>query len=67
MSELPIETPLLVGVDAPFDVFLALGHHDVDKAGEVAGGGLDRDGGVDSGQPRAVLGADEDLAWPATR
>ena len=62
MSELPVEAPLLVGADALLDVFLAFGHHQVDEAGEFAGGRLDRNGGVHSGEPCAVLGADEGLA-----
>ena len=62
MSELPVEAPLLVGADALLDVFLAFGHHEVDEAGEFAGGRLDRNGGVHSGEPCAVLGADEGLA-----
>ena len=62
MSELSVEAPLLVGVDALLDVFLAFGHHEVDQAGEFAGGRLDRNGGVHSGEPCAVLGADEGLA-----
>ena len=33
MSELSVEAPLLVGVDALLDVFLAFGHHEVDQAG----------------------------------
>ena len=40
MSELSVEAPLLVGVDALLDVFLAFGHHEVDQAGEFAGGRL---------------------------
>ena len=69
MSELPVEAPLLVGADALLDVFLAFGHHQVDQAGEFAGGRLDRNGGVHSGEPGPVLGADEGLAagarpWP---
>ena len=59
MSELSVEAPLLVGVDPLLDVFLALGHHEVDQAGEFAGGRLDRDRGVYSGEPCAVLDADE--------
>ena len=62
MSELPVEAPFLVGADALLDVFLAFGHHQVDEAGEFASGRLDRDGGVHSGEPGPVLGADEGLA-----
>lgn len=41
MGELPDESAPLVGFESVLDVFLALGHHEVDEAGKFARGGGD--------------------------
>ena len=39
-----LDAPLLIGVHALFDIFLAPGDHQVDEAGKLARGGGDGDG-----------------------